>query len=91
MFKKILVPVDLADTDLAKSAIETAVSLANASGGSVRLLNVLPTTPVMLAEYVPADFDAQQRQSAEEALAIIAKESGLKAGQIGRASCRERV
>src|SRR5258708_426554 len=40
MFKKILVPVDLADTD------------------------------------------AQQRQSAEEALTIIARESGLKAGQI---------
>jgi nucleotide-binding universal stress UspA family protein len=82
MFKKILVPVDLADTDLAKSAIETAVSLANASGGSVRLLNVLPTTPAMLAEYVPSDFDVQQRQSAEEALAIIAKESGIGAGQI---------
>lgn len=78
MFKHILVPVDLADTDLAKSAIETAVSLARASGGTVRLLNVLPTTPVMLAEYVPADFDAQQRQSAEEALAIIARESGLE-------------
>jgi nucleotide-binding universal stress UspA family protein len=82
MFKKILVPVDLADTDLAKSAIETAVSLANASGGSVRLLSVLPTTPVMLAEYVPPDFDAQQRQSAEEALTIIARESGLNAAQI---------
>jgi nucleotide-binding universal stress UspA family protein len=82
MFKKILVPVDLADTDLAKSAIETAVSLANASGGSVRLVNVMPTTPVMLAEYVPADFDAQQRQSAEEALTIIATESGLDAGRI---------
>lgn len=83
MFKKILVPVDLADTDLAKSAIETAVSLAKASGGSVQLLNVLPTTPTMLVEYVPPDFDAQQRQSAEEALAIIAKESGINAGQIG--------
>jgi nucleotide-binding universal stress UspA family protein len=82
MFKQILVPVDLADTDLAKSAIETAVSLATASGGSVQLLNVLPTTPVMLAEYVPPDFDAQQRQSAEEALAIIARESGLNAGRI---------
>jgi nucleotide-binding universal stress UspA family protein len=85
MFKQILVPVDLADTDLAKSAIETAVSLANASGGAVRLLNVLPTTPVMLAEYVPPDFDAQQRQSAEEALAIIARESGLNAGRISTA------
>ena len=30
----------------------------------------------MLAEYVPPDFDAQQRQTAEEALAIIARESG---------------
>src|ERR1700674_4427597 len=85
MFKQILVPVDLSDTDLAKSAIETAVSLASASGGTVRLLNVLPTTPVMLAEYVPPDFDAQQRQSAEEALAIIAKESGLDAGRISTA------
>jgi nucleotide-binding universal stress UspA family protein len=85
MFKQILVPVDLADTDLAKAAIETAVSLANASGGSVRLLNVLPATPAMLAEYVPPDFDAQQRQSAEEALTIIAKESGLNGGRMGTA------
>jgi len=82
MFKQILVPVDLADTDLAKPSIETALSLARASGGRIRLLNVLPMTPVMLAEYVPPDFDAQQRQSAEEALTIIAKESGLKAAQI---------
>ena len=82
MFTQILVPVDLADADLAKSAIETAVSLASASGGSVRLLNVLAMTPVMLAEYVPPDFDAQQRQSAEEALAIIAKEAGLEPSRI---------
>jgi universal stress protein G len=77
MFKQILVPVDLADTDLAKPSIETAVSLARVSGGKVRVLNVLPMTPVMLAEYVPPDFDAQQRQSAEEALAIISRECGL--------------
>src|ERR1700720_4879915 len=82
MFKRILVPVDLADTDLAKAAIETAVSLSRASGGSVRLLNVLPMTPVMLAEYVPADFDAQQRQASEEALAIVARESGIDAQRI---------
>jgi nucleotide-binding universal stress UspA family protein len=45
-------------------------------------LNVLAMTPVMLADYVPPDFDAQQRQSAEEALAIIAKEAGLEPSQI---------
>jgi nucleotide-binding universal stress UspA family protein len=82
MFKRILVPVDLADTDLAQSAIETAVSLAKASGGQVRLLTVLPPTPAMLAAYVPSDFDARQRASAEEALVIVAKESGIGVGHI---------
>ena len=87
MFKQILVPIDLADTDLAKPAIATAVQMARTSGGSVRLVNVLPMTPVMLAEYVPADFDVQQRKSAEEAMVIIAQESGLDAAHV---SCTVR-
>ena len=81
MFKSILVPIDLADTDLAKPAIETAIGMARA-GGSVRLVNVQPLTPVMLAEYVPADFDVQQRASSEEALTIVARESGIEAPRI---------
>src|SRR5881398_855464 len=82
MFKSILVPIDLADTDLAKPAIATAATLSQSWGGSVRLLNVLPMTPVMLAEYVPADFDVQQRATSEEALAIVARESGIDASRI---------
>ena len=82
MYNRILVPVDLADTDLAKPAISTAVEMARSSGGSVRLVNVLAMTPVMLAEYVPPDFDVQQRKSAEEALSIIARECGLDAGRV---------
>ncbi|MFZ5732478.1 MAG: universal stress protein [Pseudomonadota bacterium] len=82
MFKSILVPIDLADTDLAKPAIDTAATLAKTYDGMVKLLNVLPMTPVMLAEYVPADFDTQQRQSSEEALAIVARESGIEAKRI---------
>jgi len=77
MYRRILVPVDLADTDLAKPAITTATEMARTSSGSVRLVNVLAMTPVMLAEYVPPDFDVQQRKSAEEALAIITGECGL--------------
>ena len=42
MFQSILVPIDLADTDLAKPAIETAASLSKSSGGTVRLVNVMP-------------------------------------------------
>ncbi len=82
MFKSILVPIDLADTELAKPAIATAVTLSKTWDGTVRLLNVLPMTPVMLAEYVPADFDAQQRQASEEALVIVARESGLEPQRI---------
>ena len=82
MYKKILVPVDLTDQDLAKPAINTAVQMAKTSGGMVRLVNVLAMTPVMLAEYVPPDFDVQQRKSAEEALALIARECGLDADRV---------
>ncbi len=74
MYQQILIPVDLTDPNLAKPALDNAVTLAKAYGATIRLVNVLPMTPVMLAEYVPPDFDVQQRRAAEEALAIIAKE-----------------
>ncbi len=77
MYKCILVPIDLSDPDLAKPAITAALMMAEQAGATLRLVNVLPLTPVMLAEYVPPDFEVQQRKSSEEALAIIARESGL--------------
>ena len=82
MFKQILVPIDLTDLELAKPAIATAVSMAQESGGTLRLINVLPLTPVMLAEYVPPDFESQQRRAAEDALAIIGREAGLDAARV---------
>lgn len=82
MFKTILVPVDIAEPEVAKPAIETAVAMARAAGGSVRLVNVLPLTPVMLAEYVPPDFDIQQRKTAEETLAAMTRESGLEPARV---------
>jgi nucleotide-binding universal stress UspA family protein len=60
MFKKILVPVDLADASYAKPAIAKAAALADVGDGKVRILN-------------------------EEALAIVASESGLGAGRISAA------
>lgn len=81
MYKNILVPIDLGDAQLAKSAISAAVMLADQSNGAIRLINVLPLTPVMLAEYVPPDFEVQQRKAAEEALAILVGEIGLGPGR----------
>ena len=82
MYHRILVPIDLADPNLAKPAIESAAMMADSSDGVLRLINVLPMTPVMLAEYVPPDFDTQQRASAEEALKIVSKETGLPPARV---------
>jgi len=78
MYKRILVPIDLVDVDLAKPALAGALLMAKESNGAIRLINVLPATPAMLAEYIPADFEGQQRAVAEEAIAIVAAETGLE-------------
>ena len=82
MYHRILVPIDLADPDLAKPAIASALMLAREASAAVRLVNVLPVTPVTLAEYVPPDFETQQRSAAQEAIAIVAKETGLPSERI---------
>ena len=74
MYKQILVPIDLSTPELAKPALATAVMMARLSDGAIRIVNVLPLTPVMLAEYVPPDFEVQQRKASQDALAIVVKE-----------------
>jgi hypothetical protein len=75
----ILVPVDLADTDLAKPAISRQ-SRWRATPADLCGWWCPAMTPVMLAEYVPPDFDVQQRKSAE-ALSIM-RECGLDAAHV---------
>ena len=88
MYKNILVPIDLADTELDKPAIAAAAMMTAQSNGVIRLVNVLPLTPVMLAEYVPPDFEVQQRKAAEDALALMVKEIGLGPARVS-ASVRQ--
>jgi universal stress protein G len=83
MYKRILVPIDLADPDLAKPAVAAAMMMASSDQDStVRFINVLPLTPAMLAEYVPPDFEAQQRKTAEDALAIVVTETPLPPARV---------
>ena len=81
MYKNILVPIDLADPELDKPALTATSMMTSQSSGNIRLVNVLPLTPVILAEYVPPDFEAQQRKSAEEGLAAFLRDLGLPAGR----------
>jgi nucleotide-binding universal stress UspA family protein len=85
MYKNILIPIDLADAELDKPAVAAALTMTAQSNGTIRLVNVLPLTPVMLAEYVPPDFEVQQRKAAEDALGGMVKEIGLGPGRVSAA------
>jgi nucleotide-binding universal stress UspA family protein len=82
MFKTILVPVDLAELELSRPAIETAVSLAHASYGTVRLIFVRSLLPVTYMEFVPPTFDADEQRDAEEKLADVAASVPLPAERV---------
>lgn len=72
MYKTILVPVDLAEPQASAGALDTAVKLADAGDGSVRLVYVRPLMPVTYMEYVPASFEEDQQREAEDKLGDIA-------------------
>jgi nucleotide-binding universal stress UspA family protein len=72
MFKTILVPVDVLDVDTARPALERATALAEASGGTVRLVHVRSLVPLTYMEFVPATFDEEQQRAAEDKLAEVA-------------------
>ena len=72
MFRTILVAVDVAELDLAKLALDNAVTLAEQSGGALRLVNVQQLMPATYMDYVPAEFDEEQRQEADSKLKQLA-------------------
>lgn len=82
MFKSILVPVDLAEVEMARPAIDRAVALAKASEGTVRLVYVRSILPVTYMEFVPPTFDAAEQKESEEKLAEVAAGVGLPADRV---------
>ncbi|AWM86631.1 universal stress protein [Microvirga sp. 17 mud 1-3] len=82
MFKTILVPVDLAEIDAAKPAIERAQELALASEGTIRLIYVRSIVPVTYMEFVPPSFDEEQQSDAERKLAKLAAVVKLPADRV---------
>src|SRR4051812_10721488 len=82
MFKTILVPVDLGEVEAAQPAIDKAVELANASGGSLRLIYVRAIVPVTYMEFMPPTFDDEQQGESEERLAELAAKVKLPAERV---------
>jgi nucleotide-binding universal stress UspA family protein len=77
MFKTILVPVDLAEIETAKPAIDKAVELAQSFDGTLRLIYVRSIVPVTYMEFMPPTFDEGQQDEAETRLADLAAKVDL--------------
>ncbi|HST95444.1 MAG TPA: universal stress protein [Microvirga sp.] len=82
MFKTILVPVDLAEVEAAKPAIDNAVELAQGSEGTLRLVYVRPVVPVTYMEFMPPAFEEEHQAEAEKTLAELASTVTLPAERV---------
>jgi len=77
MFKNILVPVDIAEVDIAKLGFDEAVELAKLSGASLRLIHVRSPVPYAMNEYIPAEYYDSDEKSVLKALENIAAKLDL--------------
>ena len=71
MFRTILVPVDVDDTETSRPALDRAVALAEASGGTLRVIYVRSLVPTSFMEFVPPHFDTAQQGEAEKRLTAL--------------------
>lgn len=71
MFKSILVPVDLAEMDVVRPALDKALALAGMTGASLHLVYVRSILPVTFMEYVPPSFDEEQQAECEKKMAEV--------------------
>lgn len=76
MFKKILVPIDLADKEMCQRSVDAATQIAKQNNSKVYLLWVAPHLPSMVSEYLPENFEHQQSEKNAKSLEEIAKNAG---------------
>lgn len=61
MFKKILVAIDLTESEMTNQAIDKAAALARAFNSELRLVNVQTLIPIAFLDYVKENFDKDIR------------------------------
>lgn len=69
MYKKILLPVDLPDTDTLQKAVKTAVDMARAYGAELHVVYVVPDFGVgMVSSYFDEGFQKKAMDEAKQHL-----------------------
>ncbi len=81
MFKKILVPIDVSQSDSGKAGLKAAAELAGKTGAHLILLNVTGDVQNLVANLLPTNYLETTQESAREDLEKLASSHGLKAGK----------
>lgn len=80
MYRNILVPVDLSQSDDGRVSLAAALELAAATGAKLHLLNVIADVPNLVSAQLPSDYDRTAMQEAARQVAALAAELGLAEG-----------
>ena len=86
MFKSILVPVDIAEVDVAQPGLDKAVEIAKASGASLKLTHVRSPIPYAMNEYIPAEYYDTEEKSALKTLEALAAKLDLPKDRVSISS-----
>lgn len=81
MFKKILVPIDISQSDSGKAGLKAAADLAGKTGAYLILLNVTGDVQNLVANLLPANYLETMQETAAEELEKLASAHGLEAGK----------
>lgn len=80
MFKKILVPLDVTQTDSGEAGLKAAAALGAQSGAELILLNVVSPVPNLVAAQLPSNYLESTKDNAGEVMKAMASKAGLKSG-----------
>jgi universal stress protein F len=77
MYRSIVVPIDLAEPEISRHAIDRAVALAKLSDGRITLVNVVPIMPVMMLDTVPVSYETEVAEKSRVAMEELTRSVGL--------------
>lgn len=80
MFRKILVPIDTDESDVAAPGVQFAAQLAALTNGAVRMIHVLAPAPWRLQEFLPVKFQVERETAALEKMKEMAKTANVPTG-----------
>jgi universal stress protein F len=73
--KKLLLPIDLTELQLAERALAQAAALAKAFDSQIRLVNVQSLVPIAFLDYLPENFEPEIREGLAKEMTELAKKA----------------